>query len=62
MWDKIKAFLLLGMGVSYGDDDDAEARRTAKIRELQKAERERQRRILEAEKAREDSARGGGGG
>jgi len=47
MWKLIKAFLCLGMGVSYGEDDDAEARRVAKVREQQKVERERQREILE---------------
>ena len=50
MWKLIKAFLCLGMGVSYGEDSDAEARRTARVRVLQAIERERQRRILEAER------------
>jgi len=47
MWKLIKAFLCLGMGVSYGEDDEAEAKRTAKVREMQAAERLRQQRILE---------------
>jgi len=47
MWKLIKAFLCLGMGVSYGEDDEAEARRTAEVREFQKAERQRQREIIE---------------
>jgi len=61
MWKMIKAFLCLGMGVSYGEDKDAEARRTAKVRELQAIERERQRRIIEAERqsAPAERARGG---
>ncbi len=50
MWKMIKAFLCLGMGVSYGEDDEAEARRTAKVREMQQIERERQQRILDAER------------
>jgi len=54
MWKVIKAFLCLGMGVSYGEDDKAEARRAAKVRELQKAERERQRRILESDRRQGD--------
>lgn len=47
MWEMIKAFLCLGMGVSYGEDDEAEARRTAKVREFQKIERERQQQIID---------------
>jgi hypothetical protein len=58
MWKLIKAFLCLGMGVSYGEDDDAEARRTMKVRELQRAERERQQRILEEESGQSDSQAG----
>ena len=50
MWKMIKAFLCLGMGVSYGEDDDAEARRTAKVREMQQAERQRQQQVLDSER------------
>ena len=57
MWKLIKSFLCLGMGVSYGEDDEAEARRVSKVRELQKAERERQRRILEQDQQRVDLER-----
>jgi len=49
MWDLIKKFFCLGMGVSYGEDPDAEARRSARIRAAQQAERERQREIMERE-------------
>lgn len=60
MWKLIKSFLLLGMGVSYGEDDRAEARRSAKIRELQRVERERQARILEAEQRQQAVSRESG--
>lgn len=50
MWKLIKAYLCLGMGVSYGEDDEAEAKRTARVRELQAIERQRQRRVMEGEK------------